>query len=82
MDVQRATSTCLKLGGSLGVVTNATENLELAASLGRQLAASPGLEEQCSFYEMTGGIQYGPSLLLAQHKEEGPLEENPVRWVC
>ena len=27
-----------------------------------------------------GGNQYGPSLLLAQHKGEGPETESPVSW--
>jgi hypothetical protein len=79
MDYPRARTTCRKLGGTLGLVRSAAENMALAAFMGDLLAASPQLEETCSFYEMLGGIQYGPSLLLAQHKEEGPVAESPVR---
>ena len=33
--------------------------------------------------DQVGGNQYGPSLLLAQHKGEGPVTESPVsHWGC
>ena len=79
MDYHQATSTCKKLGASLGVVRDSGENSQLAALMATQLAASPQVEGKCSHYEMLGGIQYGPSLLLAQHKGKGPVEESPVR---
>ena len=74
-------------------VRDASENKQMADFMSLLLEKSPSLWNICSFFtpvsemiqfanlnpNQVGGNQYGPSLLLAQHKEKGPEEESPVR---
>ena len=68
---------CKKMNGKHSVVSNAEESQEYTSFITDVLETNEVVNEGCNY--INEGSQYGPSFILAQHKEIGPLETNPVK---
>ena len=68
---------CQKLNATHTVINNKEEDIEYTDFIANTLENNKAVAETCSYVNV--GQQYGPTFILAQHKEEGPVETNPVQ---
>ena len=74
---REAKNLCQKINGSHSVIRDKEEEEDYSEFIKDALAANEEVKESCNY--VNEGSQYGPSFVLAQHKQLGPLETSPVR---
>ena len=68
---------CQKLNATHSVISNEEENAAYSRFIANKLSTNAEVQDICSY--VNEGSNYGPTFILAQHKEEGPLEASPVK---
>ena len=68
---------CKKINGTHSVLRNEEESQEYTNFIQDVLETNEVVNEGCNY--VNEGSEYGPTFILAQHKEIGPLETSPVK---